>query len=165
VGSWHDVRSHPLLALRAIVIGFASLAGMGSAFFALRDVLTGAGFVWHGIWIGLPWYWHWPYSSSLATVLSVWSIGAPMLLGWIIVRLHRAHGLTMLLAFRAAWLVQTAATVLWIAPGLFGLRFIQNFVISSLLMFIGGFLATRRPNARGVSSRSLAGKSSWRRSS
>src|SRR5262245_47576666 len=81
VGSWRDIRSHCTLAVRATVVGFVAFLLLGVANDVFRHVLTGGGFVWHGAWIGLPWYWHHPYSWSFYATIRAQSIVSPVLLG------------------------------------------------------------------------------------
>ena len=78
----------------------------------LENVLTGAGFMWGDRWIGLPWYWHWPYYTSWSFALirqGIWFAGDAMI-GWLIVRLHRGHGVTMVLTYCVVlWGIRFAA--------------------------------------------------------
>jgi len=109
-----------------------------------------------GRWIGLPWYWHHPYlSSSFLVVQELEYIGSCILIGWLVVRLHRQHGMTMLVAYRllalAAWpavflSVETLMPRLtpppyWLLPK------VRESLILSLWMLFGGYWATRRPEA------------------
>jgi hypothetical protein len=77
---------------RAAITGLIAQVFLLSAFSPLQNVLTGAGFMWGNRWIGLPWYWHWPYARSLWTVMQGIWIAGDVMLGWLIVRLHRGHG-------------------------------------------------------------------------
>jgi hypothetical protein len=83
--------------------------------------------------------------------------------GWILVRLHRQHGITMLLAFRgveasvAAGLFLSFAIVAGlrgdvVAPLFLTFRSsIYNLVINSSWMLAGGYLATSRAEAHETS--------------
>src|SRR5262249_29998979 len=99
VRSLKDLRANPLVAPRAIITGLLAQMFLLSAFSPLQSVLTGAGFMWGNKWFGLPWYWHWPYDSSLGIVMQGIWIAGDVMVGWLIVRLHRGHGVTMVLVY------------------------------------------------------------------
>jgi hypothetical protein len=155
VSSWKDIRAHKLLAFRAIIVGFALQALAVYAIFWLRGVLTGGGFMLGHTWIGLPWYRHWPYTSrSLAAAFEVERIVGYMTVGWLLVRLHRGHGLAAVLAYRAVGFVVLPTELLLRATlsshGL-GPQYLfawslamRNAFLDSALMIAGGYLATRR---------------------
>ena len=88
VGSWKDIRSHQLLAGRAAAVGLFVQFLVIFATLEMRDVLTGAGFMWGTTWIGLPWYWHWPYASwSFAAFFQgAWIAGDVMIGGYLAAR-------------------------------------------------------------------------------
>ena len=151
VCSWRDVRSHPLVAARAVITGLVAQMLFLPAFLSLQNVLTGAGFMWGTRWIGLPWYWHWPYAQSLLTVMQVAWIAGDVMIGWLIVRLHRAQGVTGVLVYcwvifiiRAAGLLQIPLTQ-WSPNFLVLLIGVANGQIREwILLIMGGCLATRR---------------------
>jgi hypothetical protein len=155
VGSWKDVRTHALVAARASITGLIAQMVLLAAFSALPNVLTGAGFMWGGRWIGLPWYWHWPYAPSLDMVMMAVWIAGHVMIGWLIVRLHRGHGVTMVLvycgvqaALRTGGLLQFAhvtgrpadlGSLLYMAA--------MGQIREGVLMIAGGYVATRPPEA------------------
>lgn len=113
VGSWKHIRAHKLIALRASLVGFASHALTSSATIAIHTGLSqGARIERYLIF------------QSLFVVSSLF-------VGWIVVRLHRAHGLTMVLAFKGVWVASLVVVFLWYA----------------ILLLCGGYLATRQPEA------------------
>jgi hypothetical protein len=155
VRSWKDVRAHPLVAARATVTGLVAQAFLVAAFPTLLNVLTGGGFMWGSRWIGLPWYWHWPYATSLDTVMMAAWIAGQAMIGWLIVRLHRGHGVPMVLVFcgvlgalHTAGIVQFAhatgrpadlGTLLYVA--------VRGEICTGALIIAGGYAATRPPEA------------------
>jgi hypothetical protein len=151
VGTWKDVRANALVAARAIIIGLIAQVFLLAAFPVLENILTGAGFMWEGRWIGLPWYWHWPYASSLVMVMQVIYIAGDVMIGWLIVRGHRGHGIAMVLVYccalgvlRTAGLLQIAKVRAW-PPGISPLvyRAAIGQIRECLLVIAGGYLATR----------------------
>jgi len=150
VRSLKDLRANPLVAARAIITGLLAQMFLLSAFSPLQSVLTGAGFMWGNKWFGLPWYWHWPYDSSLGIVMQGIWIAGDVMVGWLIVRLHRGHGVTMVLVYccvigatRSVGLLQVVR-----APGsphLFTLLYwaANGQIREWLLIIAGGYLATR----------------------
>jgi len=150
VGSWRDVRTHRITAARAVITGILAQMLLLSAFSPLQNVLTGAGFMWGNKWFGLPWYWHWPYDSSLGIVMQAIWIAGEVMVGWLIVRLHRGHGVTMVLvyccvigALRAVGLLQIARATG--SPHLLTLLYwsANGQIREWLLMIAGGYLASR----------------------
>jgi hypothetical protein len=132
VGSWNEMRAHRLLVLRAIVIGLVTQALVVETIFRLNDVL--------GAW------------GSEATFQAGRVIGY-VLVGWLIVRLHRDHGIAMVLAYRSLVLLLPFEVLLHVlhvlrppGPGYFhsvSLAFLNGFVIDPSLMLLGGYFATR----------------------
>jgi hypothetical protein len=148
---WRDVRNNPLVVTRAVITGLTAQMLFPSAFSSVHNVLTGAGFMLGNTWIGLPWYWHWPYAQSLSTVMQGIWIAGDIMIGWLIVRLHRAHGVTGVLVYccaistlRAAGLLQIARIMGWspdVVVLLIGAATGQ--IREGLLLIAGGYLATR----------------------
>ena len=157
VGSLKDLRTHPIVAARAVVTGLIAQMLLVIALSALPSVLTGAGFMWGGNWIGLPSpaYWHWPYAPSLDMVmLAAWFAGH-VTIGWLIVRLHRGHGVTPVLvycgvqcALYTAALLQFAHVTVWPADlGTLLSMAARAQILTAVLMIAGGYIATRPPEA------------------
>src|SRR5262249_19622446 len=105
VGSCRDVRRHPWLALRAIVVGGVSLV---TYFYALRASLQGFTYLNSGFFVGslrIQWSPRWD-SDRLAielffVAILCLSLFGGALSGWIVGRLHRAQGITMVIGFAA----------------------------------------------------------------
>jgi hypothetical protein len=150
VGSWKDTRANRILALRAIAVGLAlfPLAGL----LHLRDRLA---YVQVVLIYGLsnrPHHWLsvlGPHTFVFSDLISVAGFVAS---GWVIVRLHRAHGIALVMPFTAViaaltlteFLTQAALMPVWFPRVvfillLFGARTVA-FPISILL---GGYLAAR----------------------
>jgi len=149
VGAFRDVRAHPLLALRAAAVGLVLFVMLIRVQLALRDVATGAGFMWGTTWIGLPFYWHWPYycSWSFSAFLQVLSLTGSLVLGWIVARTHRRHGITMVFAFLAALILYRLWMISTVPGPVIGLSFgllVRSYAVEGLLILFGGYLATER---------------------
>jgi len=95
VGSWHDVRRHPLLALRGIGVGIATLVVVfapASAVLRVVRVLSEGGYYVGPYWVTLPpnaFRWFPGLVNTLGFAAS----------GWTIARFHRSHGIAMLMPF------------------------------------------------------------------
>lgn len=105
VGSWKDARAHWVLALRAIAVGNAVLAMIGVlrlrdrlAYFQVELIygLSNQPHRWLGI-LG-------PHTLIFSDLTSV--VGCAVS-GWVIVRLHRAHGIALVMPFTAVIAVLT----------------------------------------------------------
>lgn len=102
VGSWRDVRTHPLLALRAVATGLVTLSVYFTTVAAIARVmwvLANGGYYVGRYWLTLP---RGPLPSPYGelAVLAVNALGFG-LSGWAVVRFHRAHGLAMAMPFLA----------------------------------------------------------------
>jgi hypothetical protein len=100
IGSWREVREHPLLALRAVMTGVVVLAvyfAMVAAISRFIWVLSNGGYYLGGYWLTLP-----PrpipqrYDIPVVLIVNAFGYAAS---GWAIVRLHRAYGLAMAMPF------------------------------------------------------------------
>jgi hypothetical protein len=156
VGSGRVVRHHPWLAGRAIVVGVASLAAY---FYGLRTILGGFTYLNSGFFVGSHWiHWspHWE-SDRLAIellfvamlCLSIFGVAAS---GWIVGRLHRAHGIAMTGCFAAfiallSGIVTIRATLTsaWTPSGLIRVALdIAVLAVGPTMIVAGGFWSTRR---------------------
>jgi hypothetical protein len=135
VGSWKDTRLHWALALRAIAVGVAS-------FLAYFQVV-----VISGVW-NLPIRWLGPHHFVAAHLL--FGVGF-IVSGWVIVRLHRAHGIALAMPFMAVIAVLMLTDVLGQSllmsastpVGVFILWTGAKCVSFPLSILLGGYWATR----------------------
>jgi hypothetical protein len=102
VGSWRDVRKHPLLAVRAVTTGLVTLTIYFTIVVGIARVwwvLANGGYYLAGYWLTLP---RGPLPSPYGelAVLAVNALGFG-LRGWAVVRFHRDHGLAMATPFLA----------------------------------------------------------------
>jgi len=155
VGSFRDIRRHPLLALRAVAVGIAVLA-VGALMFEpiirtslrLSDLVENAWFrsVDRTLLERL---------NNTAFLVSVTALfyGGLAASGWVVGRLHRRHGITMVLPF--ATLIALSLVALVIVVRLSATTASQAQVIRSWVDFVkllaipvsillGGSLSTRR---------------------
>ena len=93
VGSWRDVRRHPLLALRAVGVGLLTIVvafAPAPALLHFVRVLSEGGYYIGPYWLTLP-----PHAFMwLPVLLNPLGFAAS---GWTVARLHRSHGIAMLL--------------------------------------------------------------------
>ena len=93
VGSWRDVRRHPVLAFRAVGVGLITLVvafAPARALLHVVRVLSEGGYYVGPYWLTLP-----PHAFMwLPVVLNPLGFVAS---GWTVARVHRAHGIAMLL--------------------------------------------------------------------
>ena len=95
VGSWRDVRRHPLLALRAIGIGIITLLVLlapAPALVRVVRVLSEGGYYLGPYWLTLP-------PSAIAWLPIVINTLGFTASGWTIARSHRSRGISMVLPF------------------------------------------------------------------
>jgi len=101
VGSWKDVRTHRLLALRAVAVGVAALVVMALMFQPILDTVLRLNDAFETAWLG-------PLSRAQREMfgVAVFFVSVTLLFygglaasGWIVGRLHREHGITLLLPF------------------------------------------------------------------
>jgi hypothetical protein len=154
VASWTDIRRHPLLALRAIAVGIATLVvafAPASAMLRVVRVLSEGGYYLGPYWLTLPpnaFRWFPGLVNTLGFAAS----------GWTIARFHRSHGIAMLMPFALLACVFPAIVLVnlatyrgpWIvltAPRIGGM-------ISSLslpaLVVVGGVLGLGRHNGPSI---------------
>jgi hypothetical protein len=142
VGSWKEARTNKSVALGAIAAGVGFQIAVGSGLLFVRVAVRQAGY---------------PVTWLIADLLH---FSGDVAVGWVFVRLYRSYGITMLLVFRAAMLTVLLILFLWsasvfairtgILPVALALEFrsaLTRFAFQSILMFAGGYLATRRPEA------------------
>lgn len=95
VASSRDVRNHPLLALRVLGVGIATLVvafAPASAMLRVVRVLSEGGYYLGPYWLTLPpnaFRWFPGLVNTLGFAAS----------GWMIARFHRSHGIAMLMPF------------------------------------------------------------------
>jgi hypothetical protein len=93
VGSWRDVRRHPLLALRAVAVGLITLVVVftpAPTLLHVVRVLSEGGYYVGPYWVTLP-----PHAFMwLPVALNPLGFVAS---GWTVVRAHRSHGIAMVL--------------------------------------------------------------------
>jgi hypothetical protein len=102
IGSWRDVRKHPLVALRAVATGLVTLTIYFTIVAVVAHViwvLANGGYYVGGYWLTLP---RGPLPSPYGelAVFAVNTLGFG-LSGWAVVRFHRAHGVAMAMPFLA----------------------------------------------------------------
>lgn len=136
VGSWKDTRVHWALALRAIAVGVASFLAYFQAV------------VIYGI-SNLPNRWLGPHPFVATHLLFVVGLIAS---GWVIVRLHRAHGIASVMPFTAVIAALMLTDVLrqallmsaWTPVGVVILLLTGAKCVSFPIgILLGGYLATR----------------------
>jgi hypothetical protein len=150
VGSWKDTRAHWVLTLRAIAVGAALfwMAGL----LHLRDRL--AYFQVELIYGSSNRPHHWlsvfgPHTLVFSGLIFVVLFSAS---GWVIVRLHRAHGIALMMPFTAVIAALTLTEFLrralqmpaWTRNGVFMLALSGATSLAFLIgILLGGYLATR----------------------
>jgi hypothetical protein len=97
-GAARDIRGHKLLAVRAVVAGFALLSVFGSWTRILLNNAHGALWI-NGHWVQ-PGRW-----LRLVSVLYIWVALAGALSGWSVAYLHRAHRASMTIVFAGCFLL------------------------------------------------------------
>lgn len=132
-----DLREHKLLAVRAIVTGWALQ------------------WAWEPVWRAAAWHELWRTNIEVFVTLSMFNAFAwPVVTGWVVARTHRARQAAMVLAYAAS----AATYAAWdltahysqikdcfqCSPDPWNTNLALN-CISLFLMLIGGFLLTPRP--------------------
>ena len=150
-----DVRSHRLLAVRAVVIGWmiASLVGRTTKQFVI-PLLQGSwswrSEVWLDAQLGFPIV---PLPFLMTT-----AIGA-VVTGWVVARLHRPHAMPMLLIYMASFLlfevggfVNSFERGLRSFGGVYGLAFnsVFPFIVVPACLMLGGLLSAQPHRGRGT---------------
>lgn len=134
VGTTRDIKRHPILALRAVAVGIVTLVMLlapASALVRVVRVLSEGGYYVGPYWLTLP-----PTAIQwLPALVNTLGFTAS---GWTIARLHRSHGIAMvvpwalvvssvLASFVIAALAADTYPTVWTAPKIGG-------VISTLLL-------------------------------
>jgi hypothetical protein len=102
VGTWNDIQTHSVLALRAVILGFALTFLVGYVGRPLFDA-TGRSAVWVGNWLltneleSLRLWWFRLHLYNIPTTI-IWCL-VYVGIGWTIGRAHRAHRMAMVFAF------------------------------------------------------------------
>ena len=143
VGSFRELRRHPLLALRATAVGIVALVAYIS--------------LWVGLFHGLQQFaYTFPDAFSLnqlgdiarrLVIAGVWLalLTGFSLCGWIVGRLHRHHGIALVLPFAG---LAGLATIVLLAPQpadsrlIFAVRLI-HFASVPATIVVGGYWSTR----------------------
>jgi hypothetical protein len=152
VGSWRDVRRHPLLALRAVCIGvlaiFVVFLPAPTLLHVVRTLSEGGYYV-GAYWLTLP-------PNAFKWLPSVVDPIGFAISGWTVARLHRSHGIAMVLPWTLlvcvlpvltlnALLTDNLPTSRLIAPVVGGI--ISTFSLPCWVVF-GGVFALRDPGRR-----------------
>jgi hypothetical protein len=137
VGSFRDVRRHPLMTVRAIVVGCASLF----AYFGMFATLVNAHvFSFHS-------------AFEFYVFLICAFYGGLATSGWVVGRLHRPHGIALVVAFAISvpiLLELIAIVARFLVPAASQARLIASWVdVVKILaipisILLGGYSATRR---------------------
>jgi hypothetical protein len=150
VGSWRDARAHWVLALRASAVGLALFPAAG--LLHLRDRLA---YVQVVLIYGLsnrPHHWLsvlGPHTFVFSDLISAAGFVAS---GWVIVRLHRSHGIALVMPFTAVIAALALTDFLrpvllmpaWTLRGVFILLLSAAASVAFLIsILLGGSLATR----------------------
>ncbi len=153
VGCWRDIWTHRLLTLRAIGIGIAALVVYFFAAGALLNFVQRR--LYEGILVGNHWiYWRERPQSWIFVryVVPVWVHAGFLFSGWVIGRLHRAHGITFAVAFASvlamlllALFVVASVRVAYATPHPGDTNISPLWIL--LCVVIGGWFATRRAEA------------------
>lgn len=135
-GAATDIRGHKLLAVRAVLVGFASMWAFSAlARFSLQILwaLSSGGVYVGGYWIRLDYSWT-RHARDIAFLLtSMGSAGS----GWIVGRFHRDHQASMVVAFLVS-VVLAAAVQLVLVVRLVGwaIRPLSQYPLMVLLFFV-----------------------------
>jgi hypothetical protein len=162
-GAAADIRAHKLLAVRAVMIGFAAMWAFSElARFSLQLLwaLSSGGVYVGGHWISLSYGWI-RYPRYLGLVLaSIGSAGS----GWIVGRMHRGHQAPMVFAFLASVVVVAMAQLSFqvrligwsIRPhyqGQYAVAVLLFFVFVSTSILLGGLWSAGTSRTRTTSAR------------
>jgi hypothetical protein len=157
VASWRDARRHPLIALSAFATGYVALTiHFGAVMLIGRviRVLSNGGYYVGGYWLTLPNPPGPPAPYDAVIVIAINALGFA-LSGWVIVRLHRAHGIAMAMPFLVTMtllaLIPLAIVLTDTGPGTARMPVYQVIAIFGTLfasipgsILVGGILGLRR---------------------
>ena len=164
VGSWRDVRKHPILAMRGIATGLLALKAYFAIIMAIARVVTvlsNGGYYVGGYWLTLPLH-PIPERYGVLMVFLINSFGFA-LSGWAVVRLHRAYGLAMAMPYLSVMsllsLVPLTVIVMDAGPGTRTMPLVQvAWIVGSLFasipggVLLGGILGARTAGPRVTTS-------------
>ena len=153
-GAVHDVGSHKLLAVRAVIVGVACQFLLSVPVLVLvmnlMSALTNGGLYLGELWLTLPYKW----SFYFPFVVNPLVIGlAATATGWVIARLHRPYGMPTVFAYLAFLLVVEGIEGAWLlvrlphpTPSHVASALITttlSFTVWPVATFVGGLWAAR----------------------
>ena len=129
-----EFRRHPILAVRANVVGFSVLVALQTGILSLIRNRPVHGALWvAGRWIQPAQWWPSP--------MLVWYLCLPvagLFCGWLVGRLHQAHRIAMTRVFAGCFIAfQVVQVCIWLATVDWSVEFnLGHYAISSLILFV-----------------------------